>query len=295
MSTIRKRYFTLYRLDADKLGQLGPSLGMKKSSSLESLQTMVQEVNTSPISSHSTLVYFQFLQIQMQEEGNPAYGYRTTSGPKIIRGRGCEESFRAAVDNKHLDPNHRSEISAKKHWLLDPPTEGDGFNNVRGGVRQSSLNAALDRKNKAGKKKPGLLKGIGSMFRFGKHRKMEFGAAEVQHYQQTEESEPQEGDPTTIPNEQHEQQQQQQREPIYQRHHGYVHRHAEQVQVIPENSVPTPVRYRGGHLSGEQRRSDRQSKSHSHKMQHRHSHYPSDDRDTLYEQITRQVRYFRFW
>lgn len=33
-----------YTIDADKLGQLGPSLGMKKSSSLESLQTMVQEV-----------------------------------------------------------------------------------------------------------------------------------------------------------------------------------------------------------------------------------------------------------
>ncbi|KAF7275723.1 hypothetical protein GWI33_011333, partial [Rhynchophorus ferrugineus] len=42
---------------ADKLGELGPSLGMKKSSSLESLQTMVQE-------------------LQMQEEGDPAYSYR---------------------------------------------------------------------------------------------------------------------------------------------------------------------------------------------------------------------------
>lgn len=31
--------------EADKLGQLGPSLGMKKSSSLESLQTMVQGVS----------------------------------------------------------------------------------------------------------------------------------------------------------------------------------------------------------------------------------------------------------
>lgn len=52
----------------------------------------------------------------MQEEGDPAYGYRTVSGGlKVIRGRGCEESFRAAVDkdyNKHVvDPNHRSEIS----------------------------------------------------------------------------------------------------------------------------------------------------------------------------------------
>lgn len=49
----------------------------------------------------------------MQEEGDPAYSYRTTSGGlKVIRGRGCEESFRAAVVDKHLvDPNHRSEIS----------------------------------------------------------------------------------------------------------------------------------------------------------------------------------------
>lgn len=37
-------FFIEHYLDADKLGQLGPSLGMKKSSSLESLQTMVQEV-----------------------------------------------------------------------------------------------------------------------------------------------------------------------------------------------------------------------------------------------------------
>ncbi|KAJ8959796.1 hypothetical protein NQ318_011528 [Aromia moschata] len=149
---------------ADKLGQLGPSLGMKKSSSLESLQTMVQE-------------------IQMQEEGDPAYSYRGLSGVKVIRGRGCEESFRAAV----VDPNHRSEIGAKKHWLLDGPMENereiDGFNNVRGAPRQSSLNAALDSKNKQNKKKQGIFKGIGSMFRFGKHRKMEFTSAEpVQHY-----------------------------------------------------------------------------------------------------------------
>lgn len=56
----------------------------------------------------------------------------------------------------------------KKHWLLDPPLEEreiDGFSNVRGGPRQSSLNAALDIKHKHGKKKPSILKGIGSMFR----------------------------------------------------------------------------------------------------------------------------------
>lgn len=72
--------------------------------------------------------------------------------------------------------------------MLDPPAgranlecnierEIDGFNNVRGGVRQSSLNAVLDGKHKQGKKKPGILRGIGSMFRFGKHRKMDSGSA----------------------------------------------------------------------------------------------------------------------
>lgn len=105
----------------------------------------------------------------MQEEGDPAYSYRGPSGAlKVIRGKGCEESFRAAVVDKPSDPNHRNEISAKKHWLLDPPIDYDrdeGFNNVRGGPRQSSLNAALDAKHKVNKKKPGIFKGIGSMFR----------------------------------------------------------------------------------------------------------------------------------
>lgn len=51
-------------------------------------------------------------------------------------------------------------------------------NNIlgRGTPRQSSMNAARDPKLKHSKKKAGLLKGIGSMFRFGKHRKtMESG------------------------------------------------------------------------------------------------------------------------
>lgn len=47
----------------------------------------------------------------MQEEGDPAYSYRGQSGGlKVIRGRGCDESFRAAV----VDPNHRSEIGKSK-------------------------------------------------------------------------------------------------------------------------------------------------------------------------------------
>lgn len=113
-----KYIFTL-DLDADKLGQLGPSLGMKKSSSLESLQTMVQEVSKQMFTFqvHQNKM-FCFLQIQMQEESDPAYSYRGPCGAlKVIRGRGCEESFRAAV----VDPNHRSEIgkfSLSKYHII---------------------------------------------------------------------------------------------------------------------------------------------------------------------------------
>ncbi|XP_069683551.1 partitioning defective 3 homolog isoform X3 [Periplaneta americana] len=186
------------RSDVRIKNEFGPSLGMKKSSSLESLQTMVQEF---------------ILQIQMQEETDPAYTYRNAQGAvRVIRGRGCNESFRAAVDRSYEAPlsDLRSRIEMETHsavrqhleaWRLDPtqrffphtvaeedgpPTGGmpidcgsgmgpnngmGGFGSVRGGPRQSSLNAVLDNKNKPGKKKPGLLRGIGSMFRFGKHRK----------------------------------------------------------------------------------------------------------------------------
>lgn len=68
----------------DQLGELGPSLGLKKSSSLESLQTMVQE-------------------IQMSDEPR-------TSSLRTPRGRGREESLRAAVER----PTENSNISCLK-------------------------------------------------------------------------------------------------------------------------------------------------------------------------------------
>lgn len=229
----------------------------------------------------------------MQEECDPAYSYRGPSGAlKVIRGRGCEESFRAAVDKHIVDPDHQMEVSAKKHWLLDGPVnsekEGGSFNNVRGAPRQSSLNAALDGKHKGGKKKPGLLKGIGSMFRFGKHRKMEFANVDVQHYhgssefdsngnsqKQTQQQELH-NELNNSQNEIHNQQEQrmqqqmmqQQREHLYQRH-GFVHRHAEQVQVIPENSIAPPIKYRNH--ADQPRRGDRKD----HRA--RHTYYQSDD------------------
>ncbi|XP_021694680.1 partitioning defective 3 homolog isoform X3 [Aedes aegypti] len=122
----------------DRLGELGPSLGMKKSSSLESLQTMVQE-------------------IQMADEPRGPNALRTP------RGRGREEVLRAAVERPPV-------TQAKKHWLLeDAAPEGDSGGFVpRGSPFQSSLN---DGKHKNRQKKSGLFRGIGHMFRFGKHRK----------------------------------------------------------------------------------------------------------------------------
>lgn len=119
----------------DRVGELGPSLGMKKSSSLESLQTMVQE-------------------IQMADEP------RGPNALRAPRGRGREEVLRAAVERPE----------PRKHWLLeDGANDNDGGFANRGALQSSSTNNGG--KNKGNQKKPGLLKGIGSMFRFGKHRK----------------------------------------------------------------------------------------------------------------------------
>lgn len=116
----------------DRVGELGPSLGMKKSSSLESLQTMVQE-------------------IQMSDEP------RGPNALRAPRGRGREEVLRAAVERPE----------PRKHWLLEDGDNDGGFGG-RGGNQASAGNKGDKNKNQ---KKPGLLKGIGSMFRFGKHRK----------------------------------------------------------------------------------------------------------------------------
>ena len=41
----------------------------------------------------------------MQEDGDPAYTYRNAQGAvRVIRGRGCNESFRAAVDRSYEAP-----------------------------------------------------------------------------------------------------------------------------------------------------------------------------------------------
>ncbi|XP_052865338.1 uncharacterized protein LOC128271719 [Anopheles cruzii] len=144
----QQQHQALYAEAQDQLSDLGPSLGMKKSSSLESLQTMVQE-------------------IQMADEPRGPNALRTP------RGRGREEILRAVVEQP-------PETQAKKHWLLEDASMAistvgvehpdGGFAVTRNSPFQSSLNDGKGVKLRT-KKGGGLLRGIGHMFRFGKHRK----------------------------------------------------------------------------------------------------------------------------
>uniref|UniRef100_A0A8C2LZC6 Partitioning defective 3 homolog n=1 Tax=Cricetulus griseus TaxID=10029 RepID=A0A8C2LZC6_CRIGR len=154
---------------------VGPSLGLKKSSSLESLQTAVAEVTLN---------------------GNiPFHRPR----PRIIRGRGCNESFRAAIDKSYDKPMVDDDDEGME--TLEEDTE-ESSRSGRESVSTSSdqpsyslerqMNGNPEKRDKADRKKDktgkekkkdrekekdklkakkGMLKGLGDMFRFGKHRK----------------------------------------------------------------------------------------------------------------------------
>ncbi|XP_053524838.1 partitioning defective 3 homolog isoform X4 [Artibeus jamaicensis] len=169
----------LNTVDDQKAGSpsrdVGPSLGLKKSSSLESLQTAVAEVTLN---------------------GDiPFHRPR----PRIIRGRGCNESFRAAIDKSYDRPTADDDDEGME--TLEEDTE-ESSRSGRESVSTASdqPSHSLDRqmngnpekgdktnrrKDKSGKEKKkdrdkekdkmkakkGMLKGLGDMFRFGKHRK----------------------------------------------------------------------------------------------------------------------------
>ncbi|CAG7830263.1 unnamed protein product [Allacma fusca] len=138
---------------------IGPSLGMKKSSSLESLQTMVQE-------------------IQIQEDVKAGFG-PARAGPapvRVVRGRGCNESFRQAVDRSYDAP--LGELGNQMETLAEEETEscisGTTYGHSQRPPYSEPSESEIDGiygKSKGLKKKPGLLRGLGSMFRFGRHRK----------------------------------------------------------------------------------------------------------------------------
>uniref|UniRef100_A0A673ZQX5 Par-3 family cell polarity regulator n=1 Tax=Salmo trutta TaxID=8032 RepID=A0A673ZQX5_SALTR len=147
---------------------IGPSLGLKKSSSLESLQTAVAEVTLNG-------------EINLHRPR-----------PRIIRGRGCNESFRAAIDKSYDRPgvivtameeleedtegssrSGRDSISTATDLTLPPGNSVTMERQVNGNGDKKRVKSVRDKKkperdkekekNKA--KKGLLLKGLGDMFR----------------------------------------------------------------------------------------------------------------------------------
>ncbi|XP_056148461.1 partitioning defective 3 homolog isoform X2 [Lampris incognitus] len=160
---------------------VGPSLGLKKSSSLESLQTAVAEVTL-----NGDLPFHK-------------------PRPRIIRGRGCNESFRAAIDKSYDRPVATEEDDEGMETLeedteessrsgrdsvstvadLTPLTGTDkplvnGTNRTKeekkkdkAGKEKKKQEGGKEKEKDKNKAKKGMLKGLGDMFRFGKHRKDE--------------------------------------------------------------------------------------------------------------------------
>ncbi|XP_067398724.1 partitioning defective 3 homolog isoform X4 [Emydura macquarii macquarii] len=158
----------LSTVDDQKTGSptrdVGPSLGLKKSSSLESLQTAVAEVTLN---------------------GDiPFHRPR----PRIIRGRGCNESFRAAIDKSYDKPvaddddegmetleedteessrSGRESVSTasdQPSHSLDRQMNGSQDKGERKKVGKDKKKDRDKEKDKI-KAKKGMLKGLGDMFR----------------------------------------------------------------------------------------------------------------------------------
>ncbi|XP_036374586.1 partitioning defective 3 homolog [Megalops cyprinoides] len=163
---------------------VGPALGLKKSSSLESLQTAVAEVTLN---------------------GDvPLHRPR----PRIIRGRVCNESFRAAIDKSYDKPaaeedeegmetleedteessrSGRDSVSTVADLTPLPAGLGAADRQLNGGrvkeekkkekggkeKKKQDRDKDKDKEKDKNKAKKGVLRGLGDMFRFGKHRKDE--------------------------------------------------------------------------------------------------------------------------
>ncbi|KAM8855363.1 partitioning defective 3 homolog B-like isoform 2-T2 [Spinachia spinachia] len=106
--------------------ELGPTLGLKKSSSLESLQTAMSEVHR-------------------KNELLPFHRPR----PNMVRGRGCNESFRAAIDKSYDGPPEEEEEEddgSERSSGRDTPASSSS--------RQGMTDRMEDKGKKDKKKKP---------------------------------------------------------------------------------------------------------------------------------------------
>ncbi|XP_061820857.1 partitioning defective 3 homolog [Nerophis lumbriciformis] len=147
---------------------VGPTLGLKKSSSLESLHTAVAAATRSA-------------EINVNRPRS-----------RIVRGRGCNESFRAAIDKSYDKPHVQAEEGASMETLDEDtdgssrsghdsasasgdPAPGPGLNGKEerlkdGDKTEKKKKPERDKEKEKNRAKKGMLKGLGEMFRLGKSR-----------------------------------------------------------------------------------------------------------------------------
>ncbi|XP_071210442.1 partitioning defective 3 homolog B-like isoform X2 [Salvelinus alpinus] len=123
---------TGHRSEPSPAADLGPTLGLKKSSSLESLQTAMSEVR--------------------KNEPLPFHRPR----PHMVRGRGCNESFRAAIDKSYDGPADEDDDDLSDQSSgRDTPASGSS----RQGVGEAAEERKDKKKKTKGKKKEKQSKG----------------------------------------------------------------------------------------------------------------------------------------
>ncbi|XP_048200860.1 partitioning defective 3 homolog B isoform X3 [Perognathus longimembris pacificus] len=155
----------------------GPTLGLKKSSSLESLQTAVAEVRKNDLPFHRPR-------------------------PHMVRGRGCNESFRAAIDKSYDGPealeadglSDKSSHSGQGALNCESAPQGSSeLEDVENKARKVKKPKEKEKKKEKGKMKVKekkrkeenedperkmKRKGFGAMLRFGKKKDEKGGKAE---------------------------------------------------------------------------------------------------------------------
>ncbi|XP_069717047.1 partitioning defective 3 homolog B isoform X2 [Phaenicophaeus curvirostris] len=151
----------------------GPTLGLKKSSSLESLQTAVAEVRKNELPFHRPR-------------------------PHVVRGRGCNESFRAAIDKSYDGPedgeedgcSDKSSHSGQEAQNVESSSPGNPeIEDAETKTKKDKKNREKDKKKEKGKSKikekkrkeenedpeKKKKKGFGVMLRFGKKKEDKSG------------------------------------------------------------------------------------------------------------------------
>ncbi|XP_067994478.1 partitioning defective 3 homolog B isoform X6 [Melanerpes formicivorus] len=151
----------------------GPTLGLKKSSSLESLQTAVAEVRKNELPFHRPR-------------------------PHVVRGRGCNESFRAAIDKSYDGPedgeedgfSDKSSHSGQEAQNMESPPPGNPeIEDAESKAKKDKKNREKEKKKEKGKSKikekkrkeenedpeKKKKKGFGVMLRFGKKKEDKSG------------------------------------------------------------------------------------------------------------------------